>query len=43
MSFIMNLKRRRILKPKVFVTRVIPTPGPERSVEYCEVDVFLGE
>jgi len=31
------------LKPKVFVTRRIPTPGPEILEEYCEVDVFLGE
>lgn len=31
------------MKPKVFVTRRIPTPGPEILEEYCEVDVFLGE
>ena len=31
------------MKPKVFVTRRIPSPGPEILEEYCEVDVFLGE
>jgi len=31
------------LKPKVFVTRRIPPPGPEILSEYCEVETYLGE
>ena len=31
------------MKPKVFVTRRIPAPGPAILAEYCEVDMFLGE